>query len=72
MVTPTSHHIARAGFKLHGASGVGPLAHWDFRNIFLPNTGMTKKISYDLSAGLLALCHLLNPALVIALRSQKG
>ena len=43
MVTPTNHVIARAGFTLRGASGAGPLAHWDFCNIFLPNTGKDQK-----------------------------
>ena len=32
----------------------------------------TKKKSYHLSAGPLALCHMLNPSLVIALRLQNG
>ena len=48
---------------------VGLLALWDFRNIFLPNTGEDQKNFYDLSAGLLPLGHMLNPALLIALRS---
>ena len=45
MVTPTNHAIviARAGFTLRGASGTGPVALWDFRNIFLPNTGKDQK-----------------------------
>ena len=47
---------------------LGPMALWDFRNIFLPNTGKDQKKSY-MSAGPLALCHMLNPSLVIALRS---
>ena len=33
---------------------VGPLALWNFRNIFLPNTGEDQKKSYRLSAGPLA------------------
>ena len=48
---------------------VGPLALWDFRNIFLENTGEDQNKSYRLSAGLLALFHMSNPSLVIALRS---
>ena len=68
MVTPTNHVIARAGFTLRGAFGAGHLALWDFRNIFLPNTGKDQKKFYDLSAAL-ALSHMLNPALVTALRS---
>ena len=47
---------------------VGPLAVWDFCNIFLSNTGENQEKSY-MSAGPLALCHMLNPSLVIALRS---
>ena len=47
---------------------VGPLTLWDFRNIFFPNAGEDQKKSY-MSAGHLVLCHLLNPSLVIALRS---
>ena len=57
------------GLDLHR---VEPLALWDFRNIFLLNTDEDqKKKSYHLSLGLLALCHMLNSSLVIALRSQK-
>ena len=62
MVTPANHVIAPAGFTLCWA-----LALWNFRNIFLPNTGEDKK-KYYLSAGPLTLCHMLNPSLVIALR----
>ena len=43
MVTPTNHVIARAGFTLRWATGAGPLALWDFRNIFLPNTSNDQK-----------------------------
>ena len=45
----------------------GPLALWDFCNIFLPNKGEDQKKSY-MSAEPLALCHVLNPSLIIALR----
>ena len=62
-VTPTNHVIAGAGFTLSWT-----LAFWDFCNIFLPNIGEDQKKSY-MSAGSLALGHLLNPSLVIALRS---
>ena len=48
---------------------VGPLALWNFRNIFLPNTGEDQKKSYRLRAGLLALFRISNTSLVIALRS---
>ena len=41
----------------------------DNRNIFLPNIGEDQKKSYILSAGPLAVYRLVNPALVIALRS---
>ena len=47
---------------------VGPLALWDFCNIFLPNKGEDQKMSY-VGAEPLALCHMLNPSLIIALRS---
>ena len=69
MLTPSNHDIAQAGFRLRGAFGAEPLAFWDFRNIFLPNIDEDHKKSYHLSAGPLAMCHLLNPAMVIALRS---
>ena len=42
---------------------VEPMALWDFCNIFLPNTGEDQKKFY-LSAGPLALRHMLNPSLV--------
>ena len=48
---------------------VGLLALWNFRNIVLPNTGEDQKKSYRLTAGPLALFHMSNPSLVIALRS---
>ena len=62
---PTNHVIIRAGFTLSWF-----LAFWYFRNIFLPNrhTGEDQKKSY-LSAVPLALSHVLNLSLVIALRS---
>ena len=41
----------------------------DFCNIFFSNIGEDQKKSYHLSAGPLALCHMINPALFIALRS---
>ena len=63
MVTPTNHVIARAGFTLSWDPGT-----WDFCNIFLPNTDEDQKKSY-MSAEPLALCHMLNPSLVIALGS---
>ena len=48
-----------------------PPALWEFRNIFLPNTGEDQKKSCHLSAVPLALCHMVNPSLVITLRSPK-
>ena len=46
MVTPNNHVIARAGFTLSW-----PLALWDFRNIFLPNTGEDQtKVFYERGA----------------------
>ena len=65
MVTYTNHVIS--GQDLHCA---GPLVLRDYRNIFQPNIGEDeKKKSYHLSAGAVALCHMVNPALVIALLS---
>ena len=64
MVTPTNHVIAQAGFTL----SLDPWHFGDFSNIFLPNIDEDQKKSY-MSAGPMALCHLLNPSLVIALRS---
>ena len=56
MVTPANYVIALAGFVLHGASGVGTLG---FLQHFLPNASDDQeKMSFDLSAGLLALCHM--------------
>ena len=56
---------SRAGFTLPWA-----LLHFgDFCNIFLANIGKDQKKSYHLSAKFLGLCHVVNPALVIALRS---
>ena len=59
MVTPNCHVIARPG--LHCA---GPLAGWRFSQ----NKCRPKIKSYHLSAGPLVLCHMVNHALVIALR----
>ena len=42
----------------------------DFRKILLPNIGEDQtKSHYDVSAEHLGLCHMVNPALDIALRS---
>ena len=49
---------------------VGSVAVEDFCKIFLPNIGENqKKKSYHLRAGTLALRHMVNPPLVIALGS---
>ena len=53
-------------------SVLGPWYFGDFCNIFLSNIGEDQKKSHHLSAGPLALWHMLNPALVIALRLSKG
>ena len=63
MVTPTNHIIS--GSNLYCA---GPLVPWDYRKIFLPNIGEDQKRTYHLSVGLLILCLMVNPVLVIALR----
>ena len=47
----------------------GPWYFGDFRNIFLLNIGEDQKKSYHLSAEPLALCQMVNPALIILLRS---
>ena len=41
----------------------------DFRNIFLPNAGEDQKKVLPSERGALALCNMVNPALVILLRS---
>ena len=54
---------------------LGPWNFVDFRNIFLPNVGEDQKKFYDFSSGPVAgiLRHIMvNPALINALRSQKG
>ena len=43
MVTLINHVIARARFTLRWASSAGPLALWDFCNIFLPKTSKDQK-----------------------------
>ena len=40
---------------------LGPRYFGDYRNTFQPNIGKDQKKSYDLIAGPLALCHLMNP-----------
>ena len=68
MIMLTNHVIDRARFTLSGA----PRHFGDFRKIFLPNIGEGQKKSYHLSATPLALCQMVNPPGVIALRSKKG
>ena len=45
MYNSTHHVIARAGFALSWATGT-----FDFRDIFLPNTGEDKKSHYERGA----------------------
>ena len=47
----------------------GPWYLGDYRNIFLPNIVENQKKSYHLSVEPLGLCHRVNQALAIALRS---
>ena len=63
MVTRANHFIARAGFTLCWVPGT-----LGFCDIFLANTSEEQKNSY-VKAGPLTQCHVLNPSLVIALRS---
>ena len=64
--TPAAKNvIAQAGFTLPGT--LGTLG--SFRNILQSKTGENQKKSYDLCTRPLALCHMVNPTLVIALRS---
>ena len=59
MVIPTYQHvIARAGFTLRGAPGTLGIFATSFCQILVKS----KEMSYPLSAGNRALCHLLNPA----------
>ena len=63
MVRPTYQHvIAHAGFTLRGGPGTFGIFAASSRQIQVK----TKQMSYHLSAGHLALCHMVNPALVIA------
>ena len=64
MVTLTNHVIP--GPDLHCAR---PLVLWDFSNIFQLNIGKDQKKVLPSERGALTLCHMVNPALVIALRS---
>ena len=50
---------------------LGPWHLGYFRNIFLPDLGEDQNKSYHQSAGSPALCHMVNPTLVIALRLRK-
>ena len=47
----------------------GPWYFGDFRSIFLPNIGEDLEKFVPSERGDLALCHMVNPALVIALLS---
>ena len=63
MVTP-SKHVARGRIYI----AQGPWLFKDFREIFLPNVGEDQKKFYHMSAGPLALCHVVHLSLVIVLR----
>ena len=47
----------------------GPWYFGDYLNFFLPNVGKDPKKVFQLSVGPLAMRHMVNPALVVALRS---
>ena len=65
MVTPTNHAIARAESTLRE-----PLAIWRFlRHLPACNIGKGQKKSYHLKTEPLALCLMVNQALVFTLRS---
>ena len=49
----------------------GPWHFVDFHYIFRPTISEDQKKFYHLSAGLQELCHMVNPALVIAVHSKK-
>ena len=66
MAMLTNHVIARAISTVHCAI---PWQFGDFYDMFLPNIGNAKKKSFHLSTEPLALCLIVNPALVFALRS---
>ena len=53
--------------RVHTARG--PWYFGDFCNIFLPNTGEDQEKVLPSERGPLALCHMVNPAVVIALLS---
>ena len=61
MLLPGRNYIAR-----------GPWYFGDFCNIFLPNIDEDQKKVFPSERGAVALCHMANPALVIALRTQKA
>ena len=64
IVTPTNRVIVRAGFTLSWATGT--LEYSQYFPAY--NADQDQKKSY-LSVGPLALCHMLNPSMVIALRT---
>ena len=65
MVMPTNHVYCPGRIYITR----GPWHFADFRDIFLLDIGEDQKKSHHLSAGPLALYYMVNPALVIALRS---
>ena len=71
MDTLINRVIARAGFALLGSLSLWKFSqYWSVKSV--SNIGEDQKKSHHLSAGPLALCHIMvNPALVKALRSEK-
>ena len=63
MITLTNHVTGLAGLTFREARGI-----LEILQIFLPNIGEDQKKSYLLRARPLALCHMVNLPLVIALR----
>ena len=66
MITPTYRVILG---RIDVAQG--PWNFRDKRNIFLPNIGENQKNVFPSEPGAQALCHMVNPFLVIALRYKK-
>ena len=63
-IVPLTNHVI-PGPDLHCAL---PLVLTDFRKKFLPNVGEDQRKVVPYMRGALALCHMVNLALVIALR----
>ena len=64
MISPANYIVARGGFTLRRTHGIrGILQH------LTPNLREDQKKSYHMSEGLLVLCQMVNPSLIIPLRS---